>query len=238
MGATAVVGENSSRLHRGCVGRCKGSRPPNGENPARWQGHLALILPTPPRLQRGHHAALPFDQMPAFWTELESQTSMASRSLRFTILTACRTSEALLAKWEEIDLERSIWTIPASRMKAGKEHRIPLSKAAKALLVALDQTSEYIFPGRMAEKPLSNMAMDMVVRRMKADVTVHGFRSTFRDWAGEVTDAPREVAEAALAHTVGNSAELAYRRGDALEKRRALMESWATYCRTDGRDGP
>lgn len=201
-----------------------------GENPARWQGHLALILRAQPRLQRGHHAALPIDQMPAFWAKLESQTSNAARALEFTILTACRTSEALLAKWDEIDLERSIWTIPANRMKAGKEHRIPLSKAAKALLVAVGETSEYVFPGRSGEKSLSNMAMDMVLRRMKIDVTVHGFRSTFRDWAGEMTDTPREVAEAALAHTVGNSAELAYRRGDALEKRRTLMEKWARYC--------
>ena len=115
-------------------------------------------------------------------------------------------------------------------MKAGKEHRVPISKAAKALLVNLGKTSEYVFPGRSGEKSLSNMAMDMVLRRMKADVTVHGFRSTFRDWAGEMTDTPREVAEAALAHTVGNSAELAYRRGDALEKRRTLMEGWARYC--------
>lgn len=201
-----------------------------GENPARWAGHLALILPAQARLQRGHHAALPIEQMPTFWSKLQGQTPVAARALEFTILTACRTSEALLAKWEEIDLEKSIWTIPAGRMKAGKEHRIPLSKAAKALIVKQGQSSEYVFPGRSGEKPMSNMAMDMVLRRMKVDVTVHGFRSTFRDWAGEMTDTPREVAEAALAHTVGNSAELAYRRGDALEKRRALMENWASYC--------
>lgn len=209
-----------------------------GENPARWQGHLALILPAQPRLQRGHHAALPIDQLPAFWAKLESQSSTAARALGYTILTACRTSEALLAKWDEIDLDRSIWTIPANRMKAGKEHRVPLSNAAKALLVALGDTSEYVFPGRSGEKPLSNMAMDMVLRRMKADVTVHGFRSTFRDWAGEMTDTPREVAEAALAHTVGNSAELAYRRGDALEKRRVLMENWGIFCRSTAGASP
>jgi integrase len=173
---------------------------------------------------------MPFTEVPGFFTQLQLNSSLAARALEFTILTAVRTSESLNARWEEIDTATATWTIPASRMKAAKEHRVPLSAPALAILADLPSDGGPIFPGRRDEKPLSNMAMDMVLRRMGVEVTVHGFRSSFRDWAGEMTNAPREVAEAALAHTVGNSAELAYRRGDALEKRRSLMEDWATYC--------
>jgi integrase len=201
-----------------------------GENPAIWKGHLALILPARNRLTRGHHAALPYDDLPDFMEKLGAQNSMGASALQLTILTATRTSEALNATWEEFDFDRAIWTILAARMKAGKEHRIPLSSAVVALLQSWEPGEGYVFPGQKAGRPLCNMAMEMVLRRMEVKVTVHGFRSTFRDWAGEATDTPREVAEAALAHTVGNSAELAYRRGDALEKRRVLMELWASYC--------
>lgn len=202
----------------------------SGDNPATWKGHLEHILPARQRLSRGHHAAMPFADVPLFYARLGANSSVAARALEFTILTAARTSEALKATWAEIDLARKIWTIPASRMKAAKEHRVPLSKPALDILSTLGPCAGPIFPGRRDDIPLSNMAMDMVLRRMKVAVTVHGFRSSFRDWAGEMTSTPREVAEAALAHTIGNSAELAYRRGDALEKRRVLMDSWAEYC--------
>jgi len=203
-----------------------------GDNPAAWTGHLALILPARQRLSRGHHAAMPFEQVPAHMAKLKSQAPLSARALEFTILTASRTSEVLKARWDEFDLERAVWTIPASRMKAAKEHRVPLSSAARQLLLDIGAGDSFVFAGRSGDKPLSNMAMDMVLRRMKVDVTVHGFRSSFRDWAGEMTTTPREVAEAALAHTIGNSAEQAYRRGDALEKRRVLMETWARFCRS------
>ncbi|WP_426051841.1 tyrosine-type recombinase/integrase [Brevundimonas sp. SL161] len=171
-----------------------------------------------------------FVEVPSFLAQLNDNRSTAARALEFTILNAARTSETLKADWTEIDLEKALWTIPAIRMKAAKEHRVPLSKPALALLAQLPSRRGPVFPGMKFGKPLSNMAMDMILRRMGIEVTVHGFRSSFRDWAGEMTNTPREVAEAALAHTVGNSAELAYRRGDALAKRRILMEDWGTYC--------
>lgn len=202
----------------------------SGDNPAAWRGHLEHILPARQRLSRGHHAAMPFADVPLFYARLGANSSVAARALEFTILTAARTSEALKASWEEIDLASKVWTIPASRMKSAKEHRVPLSKSVLDILSELGPCTGPIFPGRRDDTPMSNMAMDMVLRRMKVEVTVHGFRSSFRDWAGEMTSTPREVAEAALAHTIGNSAELAYRRGDALEKRRVLMDGWAEYC--------
>ena len=205
-----------------------------GDNPAAWTGHLEHILPARQRLSRGHHAAMPFAELPSFLRQLKDNSSTAARALEFTILTAARTSESLKANWAEIDLEKALWTIPAIRMKAGKEHRVPLSKSALDVLEQLPSRRGPVFPGMKDNKPLSNMAMDMILRRMGIEVTVHGFRSSFRDWAGEMTNTPREVAEAALAHTVGNSAELAYRRGDALAKRRVLMDDWATHCGMTG----
>ena len=202
----------------------------SGDNPAAWSGHLEHILPARQRLSRGHHAAMDFVEVPSFLAQLNDNRSTAARALEFTILNAARTSETLKADWTEIDLEKALWTIPAIRMKAAKEHRVPLSKPALALLAQLPSRRGPVFPGMKFGKPLSNMAMDMILRRMGIEVTVHGFRSSFRDWAGEMTNTPREVAEAALAHTVRNSAELAYRRGDALAKRRILMEDWGTYC--------
>lgn len=207
-----------------------------GDNPAGWRGNLALLLPARKgKSQCKHHAAMPFADLPPFMVKLRTRPAMAARALDFTILTAARTSETLHATWSEIDLGARLWSIPASRMKAGKAHRVPLPDSTIAILTALASEYDtspdaYIFPSGQAEKPLSNMSMAMLLRRMGiADATVHGFRSSFRDWVGETTRFPREVAEAALAHAVGNEVERAYRRGDALNERRKLMTAWATY---------
>ena len=160
---------------------------------------------------------------------LRARTSTASLALELCILTASRSSEVLEAEWVEFDLEKGIWTIPASRMKAGKTHRVPLSAPALVLLKGLPSISAYVFPGNAKDKPLSNMAMSMQLRRMKQSVTVHGFRSSFRDWASEQTSFPHETCEHALAHRISDKAEAAYRRGDQFEKRRLLMAAWATY---------
>jgi integrase len=205
----------------------------SGENPAAWRGHLSHLLPKRGKLTRGHHAAMAYQDVPAFVGRLRERDAIAAMVLEFCILTAARTGEALGARWAEIDVSAKIWTIPASRMKAAREHRIPLSDRALAIFEKLSEarTGDLVFPGQGAGKPLSAMAMEMVLRRMKLeDVTVHGFRSAFRDWAGNETHFPRELAEAALAHVIGDKAEQAYRRGDALEKRRALMDAWANYC--------
>lgn len=201
-----------------------------GENPARWRGHLAQILPARTKLSRGHHKAMPYDAIPAFLKRLREREAVAALALEFVILTACRTSEAIEATWPEIDLERAIWTIPAARMKAGKEHRVPLSPRAVQILEDMQQVgSAYVFPGTRSDS-LSSMAMAMLLRRMKADVTVHGFRSGFRDWAAECTGYSHEVAEMALAHTISSAVERAYRRGDLFDKRRQLMADWAVFC--------
>jgi integrase len=200
-------------------------------NPARWAGHLEMLLPPPARLARGHHRAMAYVDMPAFMKRLGGQDSIAAVALRFLILTAARSGEALGAAWDEIDLAAKVWTIPASRMKALREHRIPLSEPAIAIIERLGEvrSGPFVFPGLKRGRPLSNMALEMLLRRMDIKITTHGFRSSFRDWAGDRTSFPREVAEAALAHVIGDKAEQAYRRGDALEKRRALMEAWAAF---------
>jgi len=207
-----------------------------GENPARWRGHLQSLLPSRSKVARvEHHAALPYSQLANFMTRLRVTDGMSARAMRFLILTAARSGEVLGAKWSEIDLEARQWTIPAERMKAGREHRVPLSEAAASILrdVAAIRSGDFIFGGAVADKGLSNMALTMVLRRLKReDITVHGFRSTFRDWCAEKTDFPSEVAEMALAHAVGDKVEAAYRRGDLLEKRRQLVDAWATYCET------
>ncbi|MCA0405299.1 MAG: integrase arm-type DNA-binding domain-containing protein [Proteobacteria bacterium] len=204
-----------------------------GENPAAWRGHLENLLPKRQKLTRGHHAALPYEKVPAFYGALLGNDALSNRALAFTILTAARSGEVREARWNELDLDKAIWIVPAHRMKAAREHRVPLSLQAVEIinLMAPLRSSEdaYVFPGERPGRPMSVMAMAMVLRRMKQDVTVHGFRSAFRDWAGEVSDFPREVAEAALAHVVGDATERAYRRGDALEKRRLLMTSWADF---------
>lgn len=205
-----------------------------GENPARWKGHLDHLLPARSKVQKaGHHAALPYDDIGTFMVSLRLQEGTAARALEFAILTASRTSETLLATWSEIDLEKKLWTIPGERMKAGKEHRVPLSGAAVALLEKMQKVNQgsYVFAGAKQNKPLSNMALLMTLRRMKrGDLTAHGFRSTFRDWCAERTAYPAEVAEMALAHAVGDKVEAAYRRGDLFEKRARLMEDWANFC--------
>lgn len=243
--------ETASRL-RGRIeailswGTVQGFR--TGDNPARWNGHLQMILPAKSRVRKvKHHAALSYEALPRFMADLLLQPGVGVQALRFTILTAARSGEVLGADWSEIDLERRIWTVPASRMKAGREHRVPLSDAAVEILERQRQiwleveARRYrktvregegpigpVFCGQLAGKGLSNMAMLAVLRRMgRGDLTIHGFRSTFRDWAAEVTSYPGEVVEMALAHTIGNKVEAAYRRGDLFEKRRGLMDDWA-----------
>lgn len=205
----------------------------SAENPARWRGHLDKVLPAIRKVAKvQHHPALPYRDIRKFMADLQGREGTAAKALEFTILTAARTGEAIGAKWDEIDFEKKIWTIPAERMKAGAEHQVPLSDDAVEILTALDQDTDYIFPGQEIDKPLSNMAMLAVLKRMnRSDLTVHGFRSTFRDWAAETTDYPNELVEMALAHTIRNKAEAAYRRGNMLERRRALMQIWANHCK-------
>lgn len=201
-----------------------------GDNPARWRGHLSHILPKRSRHTRGNHAAMPYADVPAFMERLRSRKAMAALALEFTVLTAARTGEVIGATWGEIDMAKKIWTIPAHRMKAGKEHRVPLSNRAIEILETVKPlASECVFPGE-GGGGLSNMAMSMLLKRMELDITTHGFRSAFRDWAAETTAYPHEVCEMALAHVIGNKAEAAYRRGDLFEKRARLMADWATYC--------
>ena len=211
-----------------------------GENPARWKGHLANLLPSRSKLERvQHHAALPWAEVGAFVAKLRGQPGTGALALEFAILTAARTGEAIGATWSEIDLGGAAWTVPAERMKAGREHRVPLSGAALAVLrraAALHgegtpAPGAPVFLGRGVGKPLSNMALLALLKRMgRADLTAHGFRSTFRDWASERTGVQREVAEAALAHTLRDKVEAAYRRGDLFEKRRRLMYDWTAWC--------
>ncbi len=206
-------------------------------NPARWKGHLEVLLPKEQKASRGHHAALPFSALPDLMERLRGVAGSSAKALEFTILTAARTGETIGATWSEINLTDNVWTVPGIRMKAGREHRVPLSDRAAAILKEMlpaggkVDPAAYVFPGARTGKPLSNMSMTMAVRRLKIEPepTVHGFRSSFRDWCGEATAFPREVAEAALAHTIGDKAEQAYRRGDALEKRRKLMDAWAGF---------
>ncbi len=205
-----------------------------GENPARWRGHLDQLLPRPSKVQKAeHHPALPYDQISAFMGELRQRTGTSALALEFTILTAARTREVIEAQWEEFDLKRKVWVIPAARMKAGKTHTVPLSSRAMAILEALGEVQEgsHVFLGSQEGTPLSNMAMIALLKRMgRSDITVHGFRSTFRDWAGEQTTYPREVIEHALAHQLKDRSEAAYARSTLPEKRRTLMEDWAAYC--------
>jgi len=216
-------------------------------NPARWRGHLNKLLPRPSRVKTvAHHPAMPYTELPAFMAELASNESVSALALRFLILTATRTSEALHAQWSEIDLEAAVWTVPAERMKAKREHRVPLTGAALALLEALPRIegNPYVFPGARNARPLSNMALLQLMHGMgygvggdRGDYVPHGFRSSFRDWSGEVSSFPRDVAEMALAHVIENKVEAAYRRGDLFTKRRAMMQAWADWCcRTESAD--
>jgi len=229
--------ETASRL-RGRIeavldaAKAKGHIGRNEANPAQWRGHLDKLLPKRPKLTRGHHAAMPYADVPRFMAELRQREATAARGLEFCILTATRTAEAMEARWSEIDLDAKIWTLPAERTKAGREHRIPLSERAVAILreMAKGKSAEFVFPGQKPNRPLSNMAFEMLLRRAKSEFTAHGFRSSFRDWAGNETSFARELAEAGLAHAVGDQTERAYRRSDALARRRELMDAWARHC--------
>ncbi len=227
--------ETASRL-RGRIERVldyakvKGWR--TGENPALWRGHLKNVLPARQRLTRGHHAAMPYELLPGFMQRLPDQAAISARALEFLILTAARSGEVLGAQWNEMDVANAIWTIPAVRMKAGRVHRVPLTDRALAIIadMASVRQSSWVFPGHRNQRPLSETAMPNLMKRMEVpNFTVHGFRSSFRDWAGDETNCSREVAEAALAHSVGDATERAYRRADALEKRRALMDAWGGF---------
>ena len=232
--------ETASRL-RGRVerildaARAKGHR--TGENPFRWRGHLDQLLPPRGKLTRGHHAAMKYSDLPAFIGDLRERDGVTPLALEFAILTAARSGEVRGARWAEIDRDARVWVIPAERMKAGKEHRVPLTDRCFAILAEIEplrldlDADELLFPGARRNSTLSDQALSAVLRRMGLpDLTVHGFRSSFRDWVSEETHFPRELAEGALAHIVGSAVERSYRRGDALEKRRELMNAWERYC--------
>lgn len=224
--------------------KAKGLR--KGENPARWRGHLSATLPNI-KLKVEHHAALPYSDVPALMVKLQANKSLAALVLRFLILTGARSAEARGALWSEVDMEAKLWTLPPRRMKGDRKHIVPLSDAALAVLAEMKVApiNDFVFPGQSPGKPISETAIRSLLKRLGLalvetisrdgevtfkPVTQHGFRSTMRDWAGDKTSFSREVAEASIAHTVGNKVEQAYRRGDALEKRRALMATWADYC--------
>jgi integrase len=210
--------------------RARGHR--GTENPARWKGHLDALLPRRGRLARNHFKALPYADLPAFMAQLRSVGGVSASALEYAILTGARSGEVLGATWAEIDLDAQIWTVPAARMKGAREHRVPLSPRCVVILekMAGRRASEYVFPGRRDHRPMSATTLTGVIHQIGLDVTAHGFRSSFRDWCGDCTHFPREIAEAALAHLVGDSTERAYRRGDAFEKRHELMLAWAGYC--------
>lgn len=205
-----------------------------GENPARWRGHLDKLLPALSKIRKvKHHAALPYSEIGTFMAELSQRDAISARGLEFLILTAARTGEVIGATWDEINFSGGVWTVPAERMKSDKEHRVPLSPKALEVAEGMKgvRQSNYIFPGNRAKSPLSNMAFLQLLKRMdRGDLTAHGFRSTFRDWAAEYTNYPNEVAEMALAHAVGDKVEAAYRRGDLFDKRCKMMDAWADYC--------
>jgi integrase len=230
--------ETASRL-RGRIERvldaAKAQGLRSGENPARWRGHLDQLLPKRQRLTRGHHAAMSYTDVSTFMGDLQARQATAVLALEFAILTAARSGEVLGARWDEFDLDEAVWTVPAARMKAGREHRVPLSRRALKIAKVMHEAGngEFVFPGQKAGRPLAVVALETVLRRMKVEnATVHGFRSAFRDWAAECTNFPNEVCEAALAHVIENKAEAAYRRGDLFDKRRKLMDAWAAYCAT------
>ncbi len=210
------------------VARSKGFR--DGENPITAVKEAAVLPKVKAKVE--HHDAMPWKDVPAFYAELDQRSAVAAKALQFTILTACRTSEVLGMTWDEVDEDARLWVIPASRMKGGVQHRVPLTDEMMRILTQMKKlSSTYVFEGQKRHKPLSNMSMLMLLRRMgRGQFTVHGFRSTFRDWAGEAAGAPREVAEAALAHQVGSDVERAYARSDLIERRRELMRNWENYC--------
>jgi integrase len=211
--------------------KAKGLR--SGENPARWRGHLDTLLPKRQKLTRGHHAAMPYTAVPSFIAKLRAAGGVGARALEFLILNTSRTGEVIGARWPEVDFAAKVWTVPPERMKSGVEHRKPLSDRAIEILNAFYETrlSDYVFPGVGRGTHISNLTMNKALTTAGGkDFTVHGFRSSFRDWAGEETTFPEAIAEQALAHIIGDETVRAYRRGDALAKRRKLMEAWAKYC--------
>ena len=208
-----------------------------GENPARWKGGMSHLLPKRDKAERPHHAAMDYHDVPTFMTRLRGVRTMTARALEITVLTALRSGEVRSANWDEIDFDNAVWTLPANRMKAHRQHVVPLSSAALAVLSelrAMGLPGAFVFPGNRRGKPIGEVSMIKLLNRLQAGVTVHGFRSAFRDWAGDETHFPREIAEAALAHQVGSAVERAYRRGSALEKRRQLMQAWADYATDAG----
>ncbi|GJD32573.1 Prophage integrase IntA [Methylobacterium adhaesivum] len=206
-----------------------------GENPARWRGHLNQLLSKRRKLQKGHHTALPYADLPCFIDELRKRTGVSALALEFAILSGGRVGEVLKCPWSEIDRVKKVWSIPAARMKAERDHRVPLTPRMLEILDAVEplRRGDYVFPSFRADKPLSDMVFAALYKRMGRRITTHGFRSTFRDWVGDETNYQREVAEAALSHVVGDSTEAAYRRGDALEKRRELMLAWEAFVTSE-----
>lgn len=200
-------------------------------NPARWRGHLQHLLPRQKKLIRGHHAAIPYRDLPEFVAILRSRRAISALAIEFMILTAARVGEIAGARWDEIDLHTTIWTVPGTRMKAGKEHRVPLSSRAVEILREMEgaRTSDFVFPGLVKGRSITVSALNQFLDNMEKPFSLHGMRSAFRDWAGNETNVAREIAEAALAHQVGNTVERAYRRQDALERRRLLMQDWALF---------
>jgi integrase len=230
--ADRVRGRIEAVLDWACVKRYR-----QGDNPARWRGNLEHLLADKSKRMIRHHPAMPYKNVPTFVVELQARDSISARALEFTLLTAARTGEAIGAEWSEIDTEARVWTVPPERMKSGRPHRVPLPDRCLAILEALPRIEgcPYVFPGPLMfadgrTKPLSNMAMSELLKGMRPGLTVHGFRSSFKDWATEQTDHARDIVEAALAHVLGDKVEAAYRRGDAIAKRRALMTDWAAYC--------
>jgi len=209
-----------------------------GDNPARWKGHLEHLLPKRQRVEKTHHAAMSYRDVPEFYQRLRQLETVASLALQFTILTAARSGEVYGARWDEIDLTNKIWILPPNRMKSGRQHRVPLSDAALTVIkkCVKIRINDWVFPGQRKDKPLSHVSMANVLSRLSVEnATPHGFRSAFRDFAGNETHFPREVCETALAHSIGDSAEQAYRREDALDKRRQLMSLWAAHICCDGK---
>ena len=230
--------QSSAEVARGYIEKvldaAKASGHRTGENPARWKGHLDLLLPRPVLTTR-HHEAMPYADVPVFMERLRSQTSTAARALQFSVLTASRPGNVRKAKWSEVDLSKAIWTISDTHMKAGRVHRVPLPEACLEILLALREVygaeaDTLTFPGEKESRPLSNMTFKKLMERMGVRGTPHGFRSSFRDWVGNETSHPRELAEECLAHVIGNETEQSYRRGDALNRRRIVMSDWAAHC--------
>jgi integrase len=227
------VGQRLRERIEAVLDYAKGMKLRLGENPALWRGNLEHMLPKANRTSRKHHPALPYAEVPRFLAELRALPGVAARALEFTVLTAVRTGEARFARWSEFDVAACVWTIPGERMKGDKEHRVPLSDRALAILAELprEAAADAVFPGRSNGGFINQDAMADVLAKLRPDVTVHGFRSTFRDWAAETTHHPNHVLEMALAHAIPSAVEKSYRRADLFEKRTRLMQEWCDYCR-------